>query len=592
QRQATLDLLANRTPDGLGRELRNSTIIRDGLSLLLADRAAHVIFDSLASDSTSPLSRSARKAVRACLVERLRWLSINTRPQERDAYGLLCRSTDVLVVGAAARVASANAKEKPHGWVVQYGITHNNNGSWEDGRSVLGEIAPKLSLMGTDAVSALRPIGNNPKTVLVYFLAAEQPGRLWVLQQPVLIQGVIKGAFTETLLPWATVNLALLGLTLASLSNARRIRLQHRREQRRSHRLLHNYRILDQGRDLLSLPAFLDLAGRTDERSLKQPGHAVRLVGDIKATIHTFSLDSQSQISTQSSLMADLHERLRQLLPEARICRTPENSLALLTESGHTDGSDTIRALESAITDTRQKFSGSVRADIRAALTPLDPSIVERQISDLTILNRYGNSDKTVVLLPTSDDGILTEVRRKISGDFIATSFAEGLREVNAHLEDVVRIVDDSCTICYREMLFRFPKDTQPLMQVQELILALERNNSIHLIDLLMLRKAIYLLSKHENRELRLGTNLSAQTVQTSRHREEILQIIKEVPAKVRKNLILEVTETAIIGGPELWKSFLLELGSLGVKVSIDDFGSGYASLSHLFEFHADFIKV
>jgi EAL domain-containing protein (putative c-di-GMP-specific phosphodiesterase class I) len=89
-----------------------------------------------------------------------------------------------------------------------------------------------------------------------------------------------------------------------------------------------------------------------------------------------------------------------------------------------------------------------------------------------------------------------------------------------------------------------------------------------------------------------LGANLSAQTVQSSRHREEILNLLHAAPPVVRKHLIVEVTETAIIGGPELWKSFLMELGSLGVKVSIDDFGSGYASLSHLFEFHADFIKV
>ncbi|WP_254938152.1 EAL domain-containing protein [Cyanobium sp. Morenito 9A2] len=591
QRQSTLDVLASRTPDGLGQDLRNSTIIRDGQNLLLVDRSAQVVFDSLANDSSNPLSPAARGAVRACLLERLRWLSLNTRPQVRDAYGLLCRSEDVLVVGGAARGASAKAKETSPGWIVQYGTTQTD-GSREGGASILGEIAPKLSRIGSGTAQTLRPIGNNPRTVLEYFLAAEEPGQLWVLQQPVVIKDVISGAFSETLLPWATVNLALLGLTLASLSNARRIRLQHRRDQRRSHRLLHNYRILDQGNDLLSLPAFLDLAGRRDERTLGQQGSAVRLVGDIKATIHTFSLDTESQISTQSSLMADLHERLRELLPEARICRTPDNSLALLTLSGSTDGSDVVRALESAITDTRQKFSGSVRADIRAALTPLEPSIVEKQISDLSILNRYGKSDKTVVLLPSSEDGVLTEVRRKISGDFTATSFAEGLQDVSPHLEDVVRIVDGHRTICYREMLFRFPKDTQPLMQVQELILALERNNSIHLIDLLMLRKAIHLLSNHRDHELRLGANLSAQTVQSSRHREEITKILREVPAHTRKNLILEVTETAIIGGPERWKGFLLELGSLGVKVSIDDFGSGYASLSHLFEFHADFIKV
>lgn len=591
QRQSTAELLSQQTSAALSRELRDSTIVRDGQNLLLVNQRGQPVFDSLARDSSSPLSSAERSAVRSCLVERLRWLAINTRAKDRDGYGLLCRLPESLVLGGAARVPAVDGKGASPGWIVQYGIKQIVALD-QSGGSLLGEIAPKLSLVSTDELKAKRPIGHNPKQLLVYFLAAEKPGQAWILQQPWRIRDVILGAFRDTILPWATVNLAMLALILASLSNARRVRLLHRREQRRSRRLLHNYRILDQGRDLLSLPAFLELAGRTDRRPPARGRNVIELLGDVKANIHTFSSDTDSQISTQASLVANLHERLSELLPEARICRTPDNSLALLTFSETSDGAEIIRALELAINDTRQTFAGSVRADIRAALTPLEPAIVERQISDLAILNSYGNSDRMVVLLPANDDTLLSDMRSKISNDFKATTFAESLKEVDPHLEDVIRIVENERTICYREMLFRFPKDAEPLMQVQDMILALERNNSIHLIDLIMLRKAIELIGLQGDQPVSLGANLSAQTVQSSRHREEIIALLQQAPASVRAHLILEVTETAIIGSPELWKGFLLKLGSLGVKVSIDDFGSGYASLSHLFEFHADFIKV
>lgn len=590
QRDGTYNHMAGTDPGFVDRELSKTPIVHDGQSVLLVGPSGRFVYDSLAKETSGGGKLQDRVAIRTCLLERLQHLQENTGATDRNAYGLLCRLPDVLVLGAATRVTRSGPTGDALGWIVQYGVTPTEQFEGVS-TSVLGEIAPKLALISQEKVEARRPIGNDPKESLVYFLAAEKPGQVWVLRQPWVIRDIVTGAFTDTLLPWATVNLALLGLTLASLSSARRIRLQHCREQRRSRRLLHNYRILDQGRDLLSLPAFLEIAGRP-ERPTKSGPPVVQLLGDMTAQIHTFSIDTDSQISTQASLVASLHERVRDLLPKARICRTPENSLALLTPCDENDGNDTMRALETAIADTRQKFASSVRADIRAALTPLQPASVEKQISDLALLNRYGVSDRTVVLLPTSDDNLLAKVREKISGDFAATTFAEQITDVKPRLEDVIRIVDGETSICYREMLFRFPEGQHPLMEIQELILALERNNNIHLIDLLMLRKALAILSEGDRPLVQVGANLSAQTVQNSLHREAILSLLREAPVKVRQLLILEVTETAIIGGPELWKGFLLELGDLGVKVSIDDFGSGYASLSHLFEFHADFIKV
>lgn len=588
-RDDTFNHVTGRDPDFVARELAGTPIIGYGQNLLLLNRAGGVVHDSLARDTTD-LPPASRASIRSCLLGRLAHLQRNTASTDRNAYGLLCRLPDSLVVGAATRISRSGPVGEAAGWMVHYGVTPLDGSALSAG-SVLTEIAPNLRLVSQQSLLVRRPIANDPKEELVYFMAAEDPGQTWILSQPWRIQEIISGAFTETVLPWATVNLAMLGLTLASLNNARRIRLQHCREQRRSRRLLHNYRILDQGRDLLSLPAFLEIAGRP-EPSGRGSAAGQQLLGDVTARIHTFSIDTDSQISTQASLVASLHERLRDLLPEARICRTPENSLALLTPGSVAEGATTVEAVETAIADTCQKFASSVRAEIRAALTPLQPAIVEKQISDLAILNRYGISDRHVVLLPASDDSLLAKVREKISSDFAATTFAERITDVAPRLEDVIRIVDDQRSICYREMLFRFPEEEHPRMAIQELILALERNNSIHLIDLLMLRKALSLLSASDPPQTQLGANLSAQTLQTSRHRDAILSLLKQAPAVVREHLVLEVTETAIIGGPELWKSFLLELGSLGVKVSIDDFGSGYASLSHLFEFHADFIKV
>lgn len=139
----------------------------------------------------------------------------------------------------------------------------------------------------------------------------------------------------------------------------------------------------------------------------------------------------------------------------------------------------------------------------------------------------------------------------------------------------------------YEEALIRHSSGTD--YSLPEAIAALERLGLISRLDRSVLGSVVKLLSTQTT--LCLGANLSAGSLQDDLWWQDLFSYLDSRP-DVAQRLILEVTETGTIAHKPTALRLIAQLQNLGVRIALDDTGSGNSTLAFLAQTHADIIKI
>lgn len=91
--------------------------------------------------------------------------------------------------------------------------------------------------------------------------------------------------------------------------------------------------------------------------------------------------------------------------------------------------------------------------------------------------------------------------------------------------------------------------------------------------------------------KIALSLNVAAKQLQNSLMVEKILDVLEETGFPADR-LKIEITETALITDLERARKFMQSWKDKGIRISIDDFGSGYSSLAYLAQLPFDELKV
>ena len=143
------------------------------------------------------------------------------------------------------------------------------------------------------------------------------------------------------------------------------------------------------------------------------------------------------------------------------------------------------------------------------------------------------------------------------------------------------------------EALVRWRHPVLGLLPPSQFIPLAELSDVIRPLTLWVLDEALGRLKSwsHSGLCLRMAVNLSARLLMDEACPLQVQGLLEKHGVDPQQ-LELEITESAIIADPERAAHTLQRIHQMGVKISIDDFGTGFSSLSHLKRLPLNALKI
>jgi diguanylate cyclase (GGDEF)-like protein len=174
---------------------------------------------------------------------------------------------------------------------------------------------------------------------------------------------------------------------------------------------------------------------------------------------------------------------------------------------------------------------------------------------------------------------LITELRRAIEGDELVLHYQPQTRFANGKF-DVV------------EALVRWQHPVHGLLLPDKFLPLVEPTEVIDsLTDWVLARALTDMRDLHSRRDIDVAVNVSARNFSRPDFADRVLRIVQEVGVPPNR-LTIEITETALLADPVRAALALSQLDAFGVKISLDDFGTGQTSLRYLTSLPIDELKI
>jgi diguanylate cyclase (GGDEF)-like protein len=143
------------------------------------------------------------------------------------------------------------------------------------------------------------------------------------------------------------------------------------------------------------------------------------------------------------------------------------------------------------------------------------------------------------------------------------------------------------------EALVRWQHPTRGLLQPGEFLPVVESTHLIKPLTLYVLDEALRQARawRAAGEHIRVAVNLAAACAGDTRLPLQVAELLAQHDI-APEQLEIELTETAVLEDPTRARTVLEALAALGVRLSVDDFGTGYASIAYLTSLPISTLKI
>ncbi|MBR0409571.1 MAG: GGDEF and EAL domain-containing protein [Eubacterium sp.] len=158
--------------------------------------------------------------------------------------------------------------------------------------------------------------------------------------------------------------------------------------------------------------------------------------------------------------------------------------------------------------------------------------------------------------------------------------------------QPVVRV--STGKICGYEALARWDDPKMGMLSPSQFIVPLEEYHMIHKVDIFVIRKVcedLYILMEEGKPIVPISINLSRLDFELC----DVFELTERFRSRYglpRDILDIEITESALIENSSLLHEGVEKFRKAGYNIWVDDFGSGYSSLTNLLEYDFDVLKM
>ncbi|HEY5738429.1 MAG TPA: EAL domain-containing protein [Gammaproteobacteria bacterium] len=192
----------------------------------------------------------------------------------------------------------------------------------------------------------------------------------------------------------------------------------------------------------------------------------------------------------------------------------------------------------------------------------------------------------------------IDENDEKVMAQQVSMEWVSGIME--GFTEDRFRLyvqpivsIDEEEKHTHYEVLIRYRRPDGKIVSPSDFLPPAERYNLIERIDGWVVNRIISWLQEHQHlvSDVMFSVNLSGRSIGSQAFHKFLHERLTSSDIDLRQ-LCFEITETAVVENVEKSVDFINSMKRLGVKFSLDDFGTGLSSFSYLKQFPVDFLKI